>query len=144
MSGQLVDERIVAMKFDNSQFEKNVGTSINTLDKLKGSLKLEGAARSLESINTTAEKMNFGGLSGAVDTVKERFSALEVIGVTTLANITNSAVNAGKRILHSLTIEPVKEGFSEYELKMGSVQTIMASTGESLDSVNGYLEELNP
>ena len=143
MSEQLVDERIVAMKFDNSQFEKNVGTSINTLDKLKGSLKLEGAARSLESINTTAEKMNFGGLSGAVDTVKERFSALEVIGVTALANITNSAVNAGKRILHSLTIEPVKEGFSEYELKMGSVQTIMASTGESLETVNSYLDELN-
>ena len=143
MSGQLVDERIVAMKFDNSQFEKNVGTSINTLDKLKGSLKLEGAARSLESINTTAEKMNFGGLSGAVDTVKERFSALEVIGVTALANITNSAVNAGKRILHSLTIEPVKEGFGEYELKMGSVQTIMASTGESLETVNSYLDELN-
>ena len=143
MSEQLVDERIVAMRFDNSQFEKNVGTSINTLDKLRNSLNLEGAAKSLENVDTTARKMNFGGLSGAVDVVKERFSALEVIGVTALANITNSAVNAGKRILHSLTVEPVKEGFSEYELKMGSVQTIMASTGASLETVNGYLDELN-
>ena len=143
MSEQLVDERIVAMRFDNSQFEKNVSTSIDTLDKLKGSLNLEGAAKSFENVNASANKMNFNGLSGAVDSIKERFSALEVMGVTALANITNSAVNAGKRIVHSLTLEPVKEGFGEYELKMGSVQTIMNSTGESLDTVNMYLDELN-
>ena len=143
MSEQLVDERIVAMQFNNSQFEKNVSTSINTLDKLKDSLKLDGAAKSLENINSESDKMHFSVLSGAVEKVHEKFSALEVMGVTVLANIANSAVNAGKRILNSLTMEPVKEGFGEYELKMGSIQTIMNGTGESLETVNGYLEELN-
>lgn len=46
-------------------------------------------------------------------------------------------------MLHSLTIEPVSQGFNEYELKMGSIQTIMASTGASLEEVNGYLADLN-
>ena len=82
-------------------------------------------------------------MSGTVDTVKERFSALEVMAVTALANITNSAVNTGKQMLNSLTVEPIKQGFGEYELKLDSVQTIMASTGESLETVNGYLQELN-
>lgn len=143
MSEQLVDERIVAMQFNNSQFEKNVSTSINTLDKLKDSLKLDGAAKSLENINSESDKMHFSVLSGAVEKVHEKFSALEVMGVTALANIANSAVNAGKRILNSLTMEPVKEGFGEYELKMGSIQTIMNGTGESLETVNSYLDELN-
>ena len=138
-----VDERVVSMQFDNKQFESNVQTSLNTLDKLKQSLNFTGAAKGFENLGSAAKSINFSGLSGAVDTVKERFSALEVMAVTALANITNSAVNAGKQMLSSLTIEPVKQGFGEYELKLDSVQTIMASTGESLETVNGYLQELN-
>ena len=78
-----------------------------------------------------------------MESVASKFSTLGIIGVTALQNITNSAINAGKRILESLTIAPIRQGLEEYELKMGSVQTIMASTGESLDTVNKYLEELN-
>ena len=63
--------------------------------------------------------------------------------MTTLANITNSAVNAGKRMLAAFTIDPIRTGFNEYELKMGSIQTIVASTGESLDVVNQKLDALN-
>ena len=138
-----VDERVVSMQFDNRHFEKNVQTSMSTLDKLKQKLNFTGASKGLDNLGTVANKVNMSGLNGAVDTVCARFSALEVMGVTALANITNSAVNAGKRIVSSLTIEPVKTGFNEYELKMNSIQTIMASTGESLDTVNKYLEELN-
>ena len=138
-----VDERVVSMQFDNKQFENNVQTSLSTLDKLKQSLNLSGAAKGFENIGSAAKSINFSGLSGAVDTVKERFSALEVMAVTALANITNSAVNTGKQMLNSLTVEPIKQGFGEYELKLDSVQTIMASTGESLETVNGYLQELN-
>ena len=138
-----VDERVVSMQFDNKQFENNVQTSLSTLDKLKQSLNLTGAAKGFENIGSAAKSINFSGLSGTVDTVKERFSALEVMAVTALANITNSAVNTGKQMLNSLTVEPIKQGFGEYELKLDSVQTIMASTGESLETVNGYLQELN-
>lgn len=138
-----IDQRVVEMRFDNKHFESNVSTTMSTLDKLKKSLNLTGASKGLENISTTANKVNMSGLAGAVQTVSTRFSALQVAGVTALANITNSAVNAGKQIVRSLTIDPIKSGFSEYELKMGSIQTIMASTGESLATVNEYLEELN-
>lgn len=138
-----IDEKIVSMQFDNKQFESNVQTSLSTIDKLKQSLNFSGAAKEFKNIGNVAKGINFSGLSGAVDTVKERFSALEVMAVTALANITNSAVNTGKQMLNSLTVEPIKQGFGEYELKLDSVQTIMASTGESLETVNGYLQELN-
>ncbi|WP_301425178.1 hypothetical protein, partial [Bacteroides caecimuris] len=123
-----IDERVVEMRFDNRQFESNVQTSLSTLDKLKHSLNLDGAVKGLEGINAASKNCDMSGLSSAVQTVQARFSALEVMAVTALANITNSVINTGKQMLHSLTIEPVKQGFEEYELKMGSVQTIMAST----------------
>ena len=138
-----IDQRVVEMRFDNKHFESNVSTTMSTLDKLKQSLHLTGASKGLEEINSAANKVNMSGLSGAIDTVQAKFSALQVMGVTALANITNSAVNAGKRLVSSLTIEPITTGFNEYELKMDSVKTIMASTGESIDTVNKYLEELN-
>ena len=137
-----VDKRVVEMRFDNKQFESNVATSMSTLEKLKKSLKLDGATKSLEDINTASKKIDMSGLGGAVETVKAKFSALDVVAVTALANITNSAVNTGKRLISSLSIDQVTAGWSKYEQKTASVQTIMNSTGKTIDQVNGYLDKL--
>jgi len=141
-----VDERVVEMRFDNKQFEANVQTSLSTLDKLKRSLNLEGAAKGLENVNTAAQKCDMNPLTNAVETVKVKFSTLEVMVVTALANITNSAVNAGRNIVSALTIDPIKTGFQEYETQINAVQTILANTsskGTTLDQVNNALDELN-
>ena len=138
-----IDHQVVEMRFDNKQFESNVSTTMSTLDKLKTKLNMSGAAKGFDEINTSVKNVNMNPLGNAVESVSAKFSALQVMGVTALANITNSAVNAGKNIVKSLTIAPITTGFNEYELKMNSVQTIMASTGESLATVNQYLNELN-
>lgn len=138
-----IDQRVVEMRFDNKQFEQNMSTTMSSLDKFKQSLNLTGATKGLEEVASASKRCDMSGISNAVETVRMRFSALEIMAITTLTNITNSAVNAGKRILSALTIDPVRAGFSEYELKMGSIQTMMAATGESLETVNGYLNELN-
>ena len=138
-----IDEKVVEMRFDNKHFEANVQTSISTLDKLKNSLDLNGAAKGLENINDAARKCDMSTLGKSVETVKMKFSALEVMAMTALSNITNSAMNAGKRLASTFTVEPITTGFNEYELKMGSIQTIMAGTGESLERVNEKLDELN-
>ena len=141
-----VDKRVVEMQFDNSQFENNVRTTMSTLDKLKRSLKLDGAAQGLESVNTAAKNCDMSGMSKGLETVKAKFSALQVAGVTALANITNSAVNAGKRLVSAFTIDPIKDGFAEYETQMNAVQTILANTQKehtNVKIVNDALDELN-
>ena len=141
-----IDERVVEMRFDNKQFEQNVQTSLSTLDKLKQSLNLTGAAKGLEDVNSAAKSCNMTPLSNAVETVRVRFSALEVMALTALQNITNSALAAGKNIISALTIDPVKTGFQEYETQINAVQTILANTsskGTTLDQVNKALDELN-
>lgn len=143
-----VDERVVEMRFDNKQFEQNIQTSLSSLDKLKKSLNLEGAAKGLETVNDAANKCsgNMSPLSNAVETVRVRFSALEVMAITALQNITNSALAAGKNLVSAFTIDPIKTGFEEYETQINSVQTILANTsskGTTLDQVNNALDELN-
>lgn len=143
-----VDERVVEMRFDNKQFERNIQTSLSSLDKLKKSLNLEGAAKGLETVNDAANKCsgNMSPLSNAVETVRVRFSALEVMAITALQNITNSALAAGKNLVSAFTIDPIKTGFEEYETQINAVQTILANTsskGTTLDQVNNALAELN-
>lgn len=143
-----VDERVVEMRFDNKQFEHNIQTSLSSLDKLKKSLNLEGAAKGLETVNDAANKCsgNMSPLSNAVETVRVRFSALEVMAITALQNITNSALAAGKNLVSAFTIDPIKSGFEEYETQINAVQTILANTsskGTTLDQVNNALDELN-
>lgn len=141
-----IDSRVVEMQFDNKQFEQNVSTSMSTLDKLKRSLNMEGASKGLENVGAAAKNCDMSGLSGAVETVRIKFSALEVMAVTALANITNSALNAGKKIVSALTIDPIKTGFAEYETQINAIQTVLANTsskGTTLKDVNEALNELN-
>lgn len=140
---KVIDERVVEMRFDNRQFEENIKGTLSTLDKFKHKLHLDGAARGLETVNNAAKKIDMSPLSKGVETVQAKFSALEIMGVTALANLTNSAINAGKRIAASLTIDPVKDGFQEYELTLNAIQTTMAGTGKTAKEVEAELKKLD-
>ena len=141
-----VDERVVEMRFDNKQFESNVSASMSTLDKLKSKLSFKGATKGLETLNTATKNINMNGLGQGIDTVNAKFSTLQVMGMTAIANLTNSAVNAGKKIVSALTIDPVMDGFREYETQLNAVQTILANTqseGTNVKVVNKALDKLN-
>ena len=141
-----IDERIVEMRFDNAQFEKNVATSMSTLDKLKKSLNFKNSSKSLEELGTAARKVDMSPLANGVEIVRAKFSAMEVIAITALANITNSAINTGKKMVSAITTQPIKDGFTEYETQMNAVQTILANTqkeGTNVKMVNAALDELN-
>lgn len=141
-----IDQRVVEMRFDNANFEKNVSTSMSTLDKLKKSLKFEESAKGFENISKAAGRVDMGGLSNGVESVRLKFSALEVMAVTALQNITNSALNAGKKLVSDLALDPIISGFKEYETQINATQTILANTqkeGANIDDVNRALDELN-
>lgn len=143
---KVVDSRVVEMRFDNAQFERNVKTTMSTLDKLKEKLKFSGASKGLDDIEKSAKQVDMSGLGRGVDTIKMKFSAMEVIAMTALSNITTTAMQVGKSIADALTIDPIKDGFTEYETQMNAVQTILANTqkeGTTVKDVNKALDELN-
>ena len=141
-----VDERIVSMEFDNKNFENNVKTSMSTLDKLKQALEFKNAGKGLNEIDTASKKINFSQMGNAVESIQLKFSALQVVATTALANITNAAVNAGRDLLNQFAIQPISGGFQEYETQMRSIQTILSNTrweNTNLEQVNSALDELN-
>lgn len=137
-----IDERVVEMKFDNKQFETNVRTSMSTLEKLKDSLNMRGAAKSFEELDKASKKVDMSGLGSAVESVRLQFSTLQVVAITTLQNITNSAINAGERLVRALSIDQVFAGWDKLIKKTSSVQTLVNSTGKTVDEINSYLEKL--
>ena len=141
-----IDEKVVSMKFDNKHFMDNTAETMTRLEKLKASLRLSGAAKGLENVGSAANDVKLSPLGTAAEQVGIKFNALQVMATTALMNITNSAVNAGKRIASALTIEPIKMGLSEYETQINAVQTIMSNTqskGTTMDDVNKALDQLN-
>ena len=141
----LIDSRVAEMRFDNRNFERNVATSMSTLDKLKEKLKLKDVATGLENITSAANKVTFSHIGNETDTVGVKFSAMQVAATTALVNLTNTAIQAGTSIANSL-VSAAKSGFQEYETQINAVQTILANTsskGTTLEQVNNALDELN-
>lgn len=139
---QEVDERVVEMRFDNAQFEKNVHQTMQSLEKLNDSLRLDGAEKGFEKIGDASAKVDFDEMQGALDNLSGKFSAVEVMGVAALSHITRQAIDTGERLVKSLSLDQVTSGWNKYAQKTASVQTIMNATGKSITKVNGYLSKL--
>ena len=139
---QEVDERVVEMRFDNAQFEKNVHQTMQSLEKLNDSLRLDGAEKGFEKIGDASAKVDFDEMQGALDNLSGKFSAVEVMGVAALSHITRQAIDTGERLVKSLSLDQMTSGWNKYAQKTASVQTIMNATGKSIAKVNGYLEKL--
>ena len=141
-----IDQRVVEMRFDNKQFESATAQSMSTIDRLKQKLNFKDAGKGLEGVSAAVKKVDMNSLAKGVESVQVKFSSLQVIATTALANITNAAVNAGKNLVSSFTIDPIIQGFQEYETQMNAIQTILANTqskGTTLDEVKDALAELN-
>lgn len=141
-----IEQRVVEMQFDNKQFERGVSTTMSSLDKLKQSLNLSGAAKGLESVGTAARGINLSGLTGAAETVSLKFNAMYSAIDQIFRNLVTRAQYTGERMISALTIDPIKTGFSEYETQINAVQTILANTkskGTGIGDVNAALDELN-
>ena len=141
-----IDKRIVQMEFDNKNFESGVKTTLSSLKNLNEKLKMNEGSKGLDNISKAASKVNLSGLGQGVETITAKFSSLGVIGATALANITNSAMNAGKNLVSAFTVDPIKTGFQEYETKTNAISVILANTakyGTTIDDVTKALNELN-
>lgn len=137
-----IDQRVVEMGFDNSQFERGVSQSISTLDRLKAALNLDGAGKSLNEISDAGKNFNLDGMSSAVDKVSDKFSAFETIATGALLRIGAQAENIGIKLLKSLSTDNIAAGWEKFEKKTGSVATLVAQ-GYALEEVNAQLDRLN-
>lgn len=138
-----VDDKVVGMRFDNQGFQDKIKETLASLDKLKGSLDFANSTRGMQELNAAAGRFSMGNMASQVQGVSAGFVALGTMAVTTLMNITNRAIDAGIAFAKSITTAPIMQGFQEFELKMGSIQTIMSGSGASLQTVNEKLQQLN-
>lgn len=137
------DDYVIKMRLDDSDYSSKAKKTVESLDEINKKAKMKDAQDGFKNLNKEIQNTKMSGLDGAIKNISDRFTNMGVIGTAALMRITNEAITAGTRLIKSLTIDPIKSGFQEYELKMNSVQTIMASTGESVGVVNKHLEELN-
>ena len=137
-----VDSRVVEMRFDNTNFEKNTKKTIASVDRLMEKLQFKGAEKGFEKLDEAAKDVDFGPMDESLSVLERHFGALEIVATTALVNITNKFVNAGEKLVKSLSVDQVMSGWNKYTEKTSNVQTIMNATGKSIEQVNGYLNKL--
>jgi tape measure domain-containing protein len=108
-----VDERVVEMRFENGQFEKGVAQSTESLNKLKESLNLEGAAKGLENVNSAAKNTSgIESLAASLEKVEHRFSTMGIVGKRVIENLTDSAMRLANRAIRFLTSGIIQGGIN--------------------------------
>lgn len=140
-----IDERVVKMRLDNSQFEQGVSKSSSLLGKLKQALNLDKSVESINNVDKAVSGVSFNPLTSGLQSVQSGFNAMGAVAFSVLNRMTNAAIDTGRSITNALTAS-VRDGFAEYETQMGSVQTILSNTmskGTNLDQVNNALDTLN-
>ena len=140
-----IDERVVSLKMNNKQFLSAIKESASSMDRLKDSLKMQGAADGLSRIGEIAKNTTLGDLATKALDIGKNMTVMQGLAVTAFGGIGVAALNAGRSVVSGF-IGTIKDGFNEYELKMRAIQTIMANTvekGTTLGEVKTSLAELN-
>ncbi len=141
-----VDQRVVSLQVDNKDFEQGVQQTLKSLTQLDDSINKLGSQNTnsfnglISALNTVDTKIS-DGILPTMEAVNNKFSFFGTMADQAIRNMTNSVQGFIHRTLDSLI--QVRGGMNEYELKMGSVQTILNGTGESLETVTQKLDELN-
>lgn len=145
-----IDERVVQMRFENGQFERNVQTSIHSLNELKRGLDFKDAGRGFSQLENASKNVKLDPLTIAVEQLNSKFSLLGITAFNVMNRISNAAIDTGEKLIKSLTIDQVTPGWEKYGQKTTAVQTIMAATakqfsdtGQQMEIVNSQLEKLN-
>lgn len=143
MSTRTVDERVVEMQFDNSNFEQNVKESMGTLDqfnsKLNSSFNTKGIGESLSSVSKSINSISFEGLSSGLEVVQTKFSALQIMGIAALSRITNEAITAGKKIANAIAT-PIIEGGKNRALNIEQAKFQLSGLGVGWDEIKDDID----
>ena len=142
---QTVDNRVVELGFNNKEFEQGTKQSLKSLEAMKKGLNFDESSKSIANLSKASKGFSLANMAEGVQGISSRFSTLGIVGMTVIQNLTNAAINYGKKMVSQI-MEPMKMGFSEYETQMNAIQTVLANTeskGTTLEDVNAALNELN-
>lgn len=138
------DDKIVRMQFDNKGFESGVRSTISSLEELKASLKFSNVTTGIEQMGSSIKNISFDNLTTGIEQTIVKIPVMGTIMDQTIRNMTNSVESFVKTTLDKFSsLGNAKTGFEEYELQIGAVKTIAASTGEDIKTINRYLDDLN-
>ena len=137
-----IDERVVSMKFDNKDFEKNVARTMDTLEKLDEQLDFKDAKANFKKLEDAANGVTLSGLVKSAEAVKVEFSVMSMFAISAINKIVDMTFDAGAKMIKNLSIDQITAGFGKYESKLNSVQAIMNSTGKSIEEVELQMSRL--
>ena len=141
-----IENLVVSAKLDSNQYKAGAAQVIDATKKMKDGLKFNKSVDGLKNVSDAARRVDLSSMARNVEALNGRFTTFRTIAMGALSNIASSAIVSGAKLLHSFAVEPIKDGFQEYELKLNSIQTVLANTaryGTSLKTVNQKLNDLN-
>ena len=136
-----IDRRVVEMQFDNKDFERNVQTSLTTIEKLKMALNFDGA-KGLDSITKAADKVDMSNIVTQTQKVQASFSALQIAGATMVSELTKSFMNFGKNLWDN-SIGQIKSGGMARALKIEQAEFKLKALAQNIYNVKEETEEVN-
>lgn len=158
MANSNTETRILEMQLENKDFEDGIRKTIQSLESLEEKLNLKNAGDGFEKVSAAANSIQMSHLESGLDEVTNKFTLMGQVGLQVLERISNKVVNLGESIIKAATIQPVMDGWSEFEMKTDSVQTILGgirnqaefagdqpkairAISESLDELNEYADK---
>ena len=139
---EIIDKRTVEMRFDNTNFEKNVAQTQSTLEKLKDSLQFKGAEKGFGDLEKSSEHVKFDKLSSAVQNISDKFSGLGFAAEIAMYKIVSSVEDSAFRLAKAMSVDNITAGWTKLQQKANSESTLLAQ-GYDLEVVEKQLEKLN-
>ena len=155
----VIENQVVQMSFDNKEFEKNISTSMKSLENFKEEIEFSEGASNFKKLEKVSESMDFDKLNKAIDGVGDHFTLLGRVAykiTDQIADYFTNKITSMVNTLKSVTTDIIdpKAGYKKYDDYTHGVKNILAALtddnraaiektyGTAIDGVEAKLEEL--
>ncbi|MBP5597062.1 MAG: hypothetical protein J6Y02_16885, partial [Pseudobutyrivibrio sp.] len=112
-----VDNRVVEMRFDNKQFEKNIHQSMQSLQKLDKTLDMTDSTKKFKKFENTVNNADFSKMEKSLQFIEYRLSALGMTSAKVINTITDK-IGGGISKLYNMSFGQIKSGGMARALKL--------------------------
>lgn len=129
-----IDDRIVDMQFNNASFEKNVGTSIKSLENLNKALELKDASKGLNNVMVAVKAVDLSAIADGVQNISGKFNTMGAVGLSVINKLVGALMGFAGTSIDAI-MDPLIEGGKRRAENIEQAKFMIKGLGKSWEAL---------
>lgn len=141
----MVDSRVVEMHFDNSDFMEKINETIEALERLNEQISSINQSQGINKLGENITNNDLSHVATAVDSIRNRFSTLGIVGMTIIQRLTNAGMDMAVKLGNGFrtVLNQIESGGKQRALNLEQAKFRLEGVLGSAEKVKQVMDDVD-